>query len=60
MKKAIEAVAKQKKSLRQAAREYGVKSTTVENVEHGMKKMDSYGLGVTEAAKGGIMSSVLA
>lgn len=40
MKKAIEAVAMQKKSLRQAAREYGVKSTTVENVEHGMKKME--------------------
>ena len=37
-----------------------MKSTTVESVEHGMKKMDSYGLGVTEAAKGGIMSSVLA
>ena len=36
-----------------------MKSTTVENVEHGMKKMDSYGLGVTEAVKGGIMSSVL-
>ena len=30
LKKAIEAVA----MFRQAAREYGVKSTTVENVEH--------------------------
>lgn len=39
--------------------EMSMKSTTVKNVEHGIKKMDSYGLGVTEVVKGGIMSSVL-